>query len=69
MNKITTFIIGFLILNACYSQELNCRIQVFSQQIQTSNKHIFESMQKDLYEFMNNRKWTDHVYAYDEKIE
>jgi len=69
MNKITTFIIGFLILNTCYSQELNCRIQVFSQQIQTSNKHIFESMQKDLYEFMNNRKWTDHVYAYDEKIE
>lgn len=51
------------------SQELNCRVQIFSQQIQTSNKHIFESMQKDIYEFMNNRKWTDHVYSYDERIE
>ncbi|NSW45014.1 MAG: DUF4835 family protein [Bacteroidales bacterium] len=69
MNKFTALIIGFIFLNACYAQELNCRIQVFSQQIQTSNKHIFESMQKDLYEFMNNRKWTDHVYTYDEKIE
>jgi len=69
MNKFIAFISGFIFLNACYAQELNCRIQVFSQQIQTSNKHIFESMQKDLYEFMNNRKWTDHVYTYDEKIE
>ena len=25
-------------------------------------------MQSDLYDFMNNRKWTDHVYSYDEKI-
>lgn len=50
-------------------QELNCRVQVFAQQIQTSNKHIFESMQKDIYEFINNRKWTDHVYSYDERIE
>ena len=25
-------------------------------------------MQSDLYEFMNNRKWTEHVYSYDEKI-
>ncbi len=52
-----------------YLQELNCRVQVFAQQIQTSNKHIFESMQKDIYEFVNNRKWTDHVYSYDERIE
>ena len=51
------------------AQELNCRITVISQQIQTSNKHVFESMQKDLYEFMNNRKWTDNVFSNDERIE
>jgi hypothetical protein len=50
-------------------QELNCRIQVVSQQIQGTNKHIFESMQKDIYEFMNNRKWTENVFAMDERIE
>ena len=26
-------------------------------------------MQSDLYEFMNNRKWTEHTYAMDERIE
>jgi hypothetical protein len=25
-------------------------------------------MQSDIYEFMNTRKWTDHVYGYDEKL-
>lgn len=69
MNKVFVTIWSFLFIIHSYSQELNCRVSIFSQQIQTSNKHIFESMQKDLYEFMNNRKWTDHVYSYDEKIE
>jgi hypothetical protein len=64
------FIFSFIIVGlSLYSQELNCRIQVVSQQIQTSNTHIFESMQKDLHEFMNNHKWTDHIYTYDERIE
>lgn len=69
MNKVFVTIWSFLFIINSYSQELNCRVSIFSQQIQTSNKHIFESMQKDLYEFLNNRKWTDHVYSYDEKIE
>lgn len=59
----------FFISASVSAQELNCRIQVVSQQIQTSNKHIFESMQKDLYEFINNRKWTDNVFSNDERIE
>jgi hypothetical protein len=25
-------------------------------------------MQSDIYEFMNTRKWTDHIYSYDEKL-
>ena len=52
-----------------YAQELNCRITVNSQQIQGTNKKVFETMQTAIYEFMNNRKWTDHVYSNDERIE
>jgi hypothetical protein len=52
-----------------YGQDVNCRIQVISQQIQGTNKQVFESMQKDIYEFVNNRKWTEHVFSIDERIE
>jgi hypothetical protein len=43
------------------AQELNARIQVNYSQIQGSNKEIFEEMQKALYEFLNNRNWTNNV--------
>jgi len=63
------FVLFTFITFSAFSQELNCRVQVVSQQIQSSNKHIFESMQKDIYEFVNNRKWTDNVFSNDERIE
>ncbi len=51
-----------------YSQELRCNITVNARQIQGANQNLFRTMQSDLYDFMNNRKWTEHVYSYDEKI-
>ncbi|MBT5425308.1 MAG: DUF4835 family protein, partial [Bacteroidetes bacterium] len=39
-----------------------------SQQIQGSNKQVFDTMRKALYEFVNNTKWTDHVYKDEERI-
>lgn len=66
------FIIIMLLLiymTNCFSQELNCRVQVMHQQIQGTNTKVFETMQQAIYEFMNNTKWTDHVYSMDERIE
>jgi len=50
-------------------QELNCNIQISAQRIQGSNRQVFESMQKDLYEFMNNTVWSNHVFSYAERID
>ncbi|MCK4990301.1 MAG: DUF4835 family protein [Bacteroidales bacterium] len=51
------------------SQELRCNVQVVSQQIQGSNKQVFQTLQNAIYEFMNNRVWTNHVYTMEERIE
>ena len=51
------------------AQELNCNIQVSAQRIQGSNRQVFENMQRDLYEFMNNTVWTNHVFSYSERID
>lgn len=59
----------FVIQNISVAQELRCNISISAQKIQGANKTVFETMQSDLYEFMNNRKWTDHQYAMDERIE
>lgn len=60
---IFTYLIGI-------GQELDCRIQINYSKIQgTSNEKIFQTMQQSLYEFINNTKWTNNVYARDERIE
>jgi len=44
-------------------------VQVVSQQIQGTNKQVFQTMQNAIFEFMNNRVWTNHVYTMEERIE
>lgn len=51
------------------AQELNCNVQISAQRIQGSNRQVFETMQRDIYEFMNNTVWTNHVYSYAERID
>lgn len=60
----------FILVSAAFAkaQELRCNVTVSHQQIQGANRQLFQTMQSDIYEFMNNRKWTEHVYTYDEKI-
>jgi Domain of unknown function (DUF4835) len=52
-----------------WGQELRCNVNVSSSRIEGTNKQIFESMRTDIYEFMNNRKWSDNVFSVDERIE
>jgi len=51
------------------AQELNCNVQVNSDQIQGTNKSVFNTLQKSMSEFVNNRKWTEMTYANTERIE
>lgn len=69
MKKYTAFLL-FLVLNLpIFAQELNCQVQVNHQKIQTSNTLVFEALQKDVYDFMNNTKWTKHVFYNNERID
>ena len=52
-----------------YCQELKCNVQVVTQQIQGTNKQVFQTLQTAIYEFMNTTVWTNHVYGIDERIE
>lgn len=51
------------------AQEFRCNISISSERIQGANRNLFRTMQADLYEFMNNRRWTEHNYTMEERIE
>jgi hypothetical protein len=62
----------FVLLNIStqvFSQELKCNIQITSEQVQGTNKKVFETLQQALNDFMNNRNWTNNVYSNEERIE
>ncbi|MDD2304665.1 MAG: DUF4835 family protein [Prolixibacteraceae bacterium] len=70
MKKIYLFFaLIFVAQGSLIAQELRCNISISAQKIQGANRTVFETMQSDLYEFMNNRKWTDQKFAMDERIE
>jgi hypothetical protein len=68
MKKAIIILIILFSSTVLFSQELRCNVTVSAQRIQGANRQLFRTMQGDIYEFMNNRKWTDHVYSYDERI-
>lgn len=67
--KYQIFLIVFLLPGVIRAQELNCNVQISAQKIQGSNRQVFETMQRDIYEFMNNTVWTNHVFSYAERID
>ena len=52
-----------------HAQELLASVNVSTPRIQGTNRTIYTAMQKSLYEFMANTRWTNRVYAPEERIE
>ncbi|MBW8050062.1 MAG: DUF4835 family protein [Cytophagales bacterium] len=64
------FIIAYCLLPSanCFPQELNCNIILNTENIQTTEKEIFQDMQAAFWEFMNNRRWTNDIFRPEERI-
>ncbi len=60
----------FAIAVTCSAQEFQAKITVNSSRIATTiDKKIFTTLQNQLTNFFNNRKWTDDTYKQTEKID
>ena len=53
---------------AAVSQELNFRVVVNADQVQSTDRTIFKDMESAFAQFINTRKWTDDTYEAFEKI-
>ncbi len=61
------FVLLFIV-SAAQAQELNCKVTVNADQIQTSDRSVFKDMERSMAAFMNSRKWTNDIYKPYEKI-
>lgn len=69
INKFLGIILFFSLFQFVSAQELNCNININSDLIQGTNKSVFTTLQKSMYEFVNNRKWTEMTFTPEERIE
>jgi hypothetical protein len=59
----------FLLLFRAGAQELECRISVTAPKLEGTDRHILESIQKSVQEFMTNRKWTNYNFKNEERLD
>ncbi|MCD7975928.1 MAG: DUF4835 family protein [Tannerellaceae bacterium] len=64
---IPLFLLLFLIEGR--SQEINARVTINYDKIQTTNTNLFTTLQNALTEFINNRRWTDATFSVSERID
>lgn len=51
------------------AQELRCNVQITSQQVQGTNRQVFQTLQSAINEFLNGRAWTNYKFSTNERIE
>jgi hypothetical protein len=51
------------------AQEINCTVTINSDQIEGSNKQVYETLKTAIEEYINQNRWTNMTYADHEKIE
>lgn len=49
-------------------QELNCKVTINADQVQTTDRAIFKDLERAIAQFMNSRKWTTDSYKNHERI-
>lgn len=55
--------------NTAWSQELNCTVEVNSDQVQGTNKQVFNTLKEAISQYMNENHFTNAQYAANEKID
>jgi hypothetical protein len=51
------------------AQEFRCSVQISSQQVQGTNRQVFQTLQSALNEFINSRAWSGYKFSNNERIE
>ncbi len=67
--RIAILLISLFISMQVFTQEIYCDVQINTQQVEGTDKKVFETLRTAVFEFMNNRKWTDYNFAIEERIE
>lgn len=58
-----------LLTRVGYCQEINAQVTIQTPKLQTVDPRVFKTLQTDIREFLNGRKWTDDNFSNNERID
>lgn len=68
MTRIVFISIFTLLFGAGKAQELNCNVTINAEQVQTSDRRIFEDMENAFESFLNDKQWSPDAFEGFERI-
>ena len=68
MNRIVLISIFSLLFGVGQAQELNCNVTINAEQVQTSDRRIFEDMENAFESFLNDNQWSPDAFEGFERI-
>ncbi len=68
LKKILVLIVVFIMAKNVTAQEFLCNVQIQSPKIQGVDKSVFDALRTSIFEFMNNRNWSNYNFKMEERI-
>ena len=69
MKKLVIILSLFLVETSILAQELKCTVTINSDQVQGTNKEVFNTLQRSIEEYVNTLRWTNMTFQEKERIE
>lgn len=69
MRKTLVIVLLCLLCVGSYSQELKCTVTINSDQVQGTNKEVFNTLKQSIEEYVNTLRWTNMTFQEKERIE
>jgi len=69
MRKILLISALLLLIHSVSGQEFLCKVEILTPKIQGVDQSVFDAMKNSIFEFMNNRKWSELNLTVNERIE
>lgn len=69
MKKIGIFWMFLLMVFSLSAQDFQCQLSINSTAVAGSNRNKFNTLQQELYKFVNDRKWCQYTLKTNERIE
>ena len=69
MKKLIPILSFLLICTSIGAQELKCTVTINSDQVQGTNKEVFNTLKRSIEEYVNTLRWTNMTFQEKERIE